>query len=61
MRFYSVDEETREVLQVTESRTVRESARCASTAINRWLRSGFDLPESEWTDGVSEYEASLIP
>lgn len=59
MRFYSIDEETREVLRVTESRTVRECSRCAGIAIGRWLLSGLPLPDQDASDGVSEEEAVL--
>ena len=59
MKFWAIDEETREIQRVTEPRTVKEASRCVGVAIGRWLLSGLDCPQQDATDGVSEYEASL--
>ena len=59
MKFYSVDQETKEIQRVTESRTTREAARCLGVAIGRWILSGLDLPEESATDGVSLQEAAM--
>jgi hypothetical protein len=58
MKFYTVDTETREVLQVTESQTVRAVSRSVGVAIGRWLISGLDCPDMYASDGVSEEEAA---
>jgi hypothetical protein len=59
MKFFSIDNETREVSEIIESRTLAELKRCVNTAIGRWLISGAECPDYRASDGVSEYEASL--
>ena len=59
MKFFSIDAETREVLELNEPRTLREISRCVAVSIGRWLLSGADCPDYRATDGVSEYEAAM--
>jgi hypothetical protein len=59
MNFYTIDID-KEVMQVTESRTVKVGTICLGTAIAVWLRSGQDSPDADFTDGISEQEGAML-
>lgn len=59
MKFYSIDQESHSMSEIDELKTLALISRMMGTAIGRWLLSGFDLPDMNATDGVSEAEAAM--
>ena len=59
MIFYSINNETREVSEIHEPRTIATLSKMVGIAIGRWILSGLPCPDGTATDGVSAEEAAL--